>query len=172
MPRSSPNGRGVRGFQMTGALLVIVAAKCQQVYNYKRLHHRQISGTRWSDLHIFCLNISHVSITPSVFETALNHLNLSWLRRNFLDEKPNCFSTSRYYFRESIEAFRHYFGKLITIGLPLTYRFVYIWVSDKIAHSDRFYATEKASLHWWFEILRKPEYSWAEEICRQISTFV
>ena len=45
------------------------------------------------------------------------------LRRGITSESP-------------IEAFRHYFGKSISIGLPLTYRFVFIRVSDKFAYSD------------------------------------
>ena len=35
-----------------------------------------------------------------------------------------------YYFGESIEAFWHYYGESESIGLSLTYRFVYIWMSD------------------------------------------
>lgn len=32
--------------------------------------------------------------------------------------------------RKSIEALRHYFGSLLWIDLPLTYRFVYIWMTN------------------------------------------
>ena len=46
------------------------------------------------------------------------------------------FFTSPGYSGKSIENLRHYFGKSLWIDLPLTYRFVYIWVNDKFGNSE------------------------------------
>ena len=40
------------------------------------------------------------------------------------------------YFGKSTDASQYYFGKSISIGLPLTYRPAYVWVKDIFAYSD------------------------------------
>ena len=50
--------------------------------------------------------------------------------------KSNYISTSRGYFGKSIQALRHHFGKSMSVKLPLTYRFVYIWPRVKFAYSE------------------------------------
>ena len=70
-----------------------------------------------------------VCLTYATFLSHSQSFKQLWLSRG----KSKNISTSPDYFGESIEAFRHYFGKPISIGLSLTYRFVYIWMNDKFA---------------------------------------
>ena len=67
---------------------------------------------------------------------ALTQLHLCRLCQNSLEEKSNCISTWQHYFGESIETFRHDFGKSMSIDLPSTYRYVYIGLGDKFTCPD------------------------------------
>ena len=84
-----------------------------------RLKDRRADVPRGQRLFAFSVNTAnyHVLTTTSI-------------GRNFLEEKTNANSTSRHLLRKVNRRVPDYFGKSIAIGLPLTYRPVYVWVSD------------------------------------------
>ena len=76
-------------------------------------------------------------------------MNKSWIYNQFFFKiikfllnignhwiKSNYISTSRGYFGKSIQALRHHLGKSMSVKLPLTYRFVYIWPRVKFVYSE------------------------------------